>query len=223
MFVSSSLHQIITSRTIDASLMSIILILLATVTSLTLHVIVTRALSVLVALESFRTAWVTVTRFTTFVREAIMVGDTFVTSGSLYTRLTVTLPIETVTRWVITADRVAHTTLATIAWINVVESVFAFVTVASDYVRFAATISCYLVTDWNSLLRLLGAVRVTGAVLTKTVRCRKWITKVTYIREVVNKKILKSTYTNSDESETKEDDSYFGWNKEIIIGMFITE
>lgn len=83
MRVGRFLHQIVAMRTVQASLMTIVFVFLAPVTPASFNVIVARTLAVLVALESLRTAAVTIAWFATRRREAVLVRFALVTVESV--------------------------------------------------------------------------------------------------------------------------------------------
>lgn len=61
-------------RTIHTSDMSVVLVLLAAVAATAFNIFVARTLSILVALEAFRTTSVTVALFATLRRKTVLVG-----------------------------------------------------------------------------------------------------------------------------------------------------
>jgi hypothetical protein len=141
MLIGGVLHQVVTRRTVQTPLVSVELVLLATIAMLALNVVITRTLSVLVTLEALRPARVALALFTTVIRESILIRLALVASQPGHASLAVALSRVGVTRRIETTDRVAVAVLAPIARHNVPESVFAFVALASDHIGLALAVA----------------------------------------------------------------------------------
>lgn len=121
--------------------MTIVLVLFATVAATSFDIIVARTLAVLIALESLGTALVAIAWLAAVHRESILIGGTFIAMDAGDTGLAVTLTRKSIAGSVETSNRITITTFATVSGHNVIETILTLVTIASDYVRFAATIA----------------------------------------------------------------------------------
>lgn len=87
MLIDGILHQVVAWRAVQASLMSVVLVLLAPVAGSAFNVVVTWALTVFVALRAFRSADIAITSLATLGREAVLVSFALVASKSGDSRL----------------------------------------------------------------------------------------------------------------------------------------
>lgn len=183
--------------TINATLMPIIFILLAPVTSSSFNIVIARTLPILIALESFGTARVTIARLTTIGGETILIRLAFVTLGASHSGFTEALTRVRVTRCVVASDWIAVTTFTTVTGGNIPVTILAFVTIASDDVGFTVAIAGELVTDVDPVVSLFGAAWIAGTLLTLAVWGGEWIAEVTWKREINFILFLKNSTTLS--------------------------
>lgn len=141
MLIDGILHQVIAWRAVQASLMSVVLVLLAPVAGSAFDVVVTWALTVFVALRAFRSADIAITSLATLGREAVLVSFALVASKSGDSRLAEALTSVRVTRRVVGARRVALAALTSLSAGDVPESVLTFVTVLADHIWLAVAIA----------------------------------------------------------------------------------
>lgn len=80
MIICRVLHQIVAVWAIQTSLMAVVFVLFAAIAASALNIVITRALAVLIALESFGAACIAVTWLAAIVRESILVRCALVTT-----------------------------------------------------------------------------------------------------------------------------------------------
>lgn len=177
MIVGSVLDEIVTRRTVQTALMSVIFVLLAPVTSTSLNVIVARTLSVFVALEPFRSTLVAVTRLAAVTRKPILVRSALIAVQTGHAWLAVALSIVAARR-VEASRRIAVTALAPVARVDVEESGLAFVTVPSDYERFASAIAGQGLANGDTVFGLFSSGRIAGALVALAMGNGQRVTKV---------------------------------------------
>lgn len=170
--------------------MTVVFVLFAAVATTTFDIVVTRTLTVLVALESFGAACVTVAWLAAFSRETILIRSALITTKTAQTkwkkwkwmqiyswdtweyddlpsdaRFAVTLTSRTFARWIEATDGIAVAALAAIARYNVEISILTFITIATDDIGFTTTSAGGLVTYRHAEFGLLGTLWVAGALL----------------------------------------------------------
>lgn len=154
MFINCILHKIVARWAIQASLMSIVFVFFATITSSSFNVVVTGTLTLFIALITFRATSITIASFTTFSWESILVSFTFVAAWSSDSRLAEALTSVSVTRRVVRSNRVTFAVFTSVTTGNIPESILTFVTILTDHVLFAITITRDLVTNWYTVVSL---------------------------------------------------------------------
>lgn len=157
------LDQIITIRAIDATLLPVVLVLLATIATSTLDVLPTRTLPVRSALHPHRTHTVAIAALAAFRRESVLERFAFVASQSGDAWFAVALAGVQVAGDIDRTDRIAVAGVATFAASDVVISELASVAVASVHVRLTAAGSRNLVADRDAVFALFGCGRVAFA------------------------------------------------------------
>lgn len=88
------------------------------------------------------------------------------------------MPGESFAGRIETADWVAVTAFATISRHNVEIAILAFITIAADDIGLAAASARYLITNRHAEVRLLGALRIAGALVAIAMRQCQRIAKV---------------------------------------------
>lgn len=178
MLVDGVLYQVVAMRTVQASLVTVVFVLLAAIARSSFDIVVTRALAVFVALRALRSTNVTVTRLASFGRESVLVGLALVAPQASHSGLAEALTGVGVARRVVRTDRITFAALATFAASDVPESNLALVTILSDNVLFAVTIARHLVTHRDSIWGFDGSARVARTGIARSMRRSIRISKV---------------------------------------------